>query len=113
LADRGHELINHEWTPREQFLELCAGMDIGIQVSFSETFNIVGADFISQGIPLVGSKEIPWSSMLFNADPTDSQDIADKLYRAYKWPKLNIALNQFFLTGYTNRTRRVWEFHLG
>ena len=24
LHDTGHEMINHQWTPREQFLELCA-----------------------------------------------------------------------------------------
>ena len=59
LYDRGHKLIEHEWTEREEFIQLCAKMDIGMQVSFSETFNIVGADIISQGVPLVGSAEIP------------------------------------------------------
>ena len=52
IFDRGHELISHTWTPREGFLELCSQMDIGMQVSFSETFNIVGADLVSQGIQI-------------------------------------------------------------
>jgi len=109
LYDRGHEMINHEWTPREGFLELCATMDIGMQVSFSETFNIVGADLISQGVPLVGTAgEIPWAVTGFCANPTNSADIADKLELAYKWPWLNVKANQMSLTHYTNRTTHIW-----
>jgi hypothetical protein len=104
----GHELINHQWCPREDFLKICANMDIGLQVSFSETFNIVGADIISQGVPLVGSKEIPWAIPLFNADPTDSKNISDKLMMAYRFPRLNIWTHQMSLTGYTNKTSRTW-----
>jgi hypothetical protein len=109
LYDSGHRLINHEWTPREGFLELCSQMDIGLQVSFSETFNIVGADIISQGVPLVGSCEIPWKVQQFAADPTNSDDIADKLYHAYRWPKLNVWTNQNALTNYTNKTAKIWK----
>ena len=31
LYERGHELVNHQWRPREGFLELCSEMDIGLQ----------------------------------------------------------------------------------
>ena len=112
LSDSGHKLINHQWTPRDQFLQLCGSMDIGLQVSFSETFNIVGADLISQGVPLVGSKEIPWSSNLYNADPTDSKDIADKLECVYYHPRINVWVNQRLLTKYTNNTRKIWTKYL-
>jgi hypothetical protein len=84
-------------------------MDIGLQCSFSETFNIVGADLISQGVPLIGSKEIPWSTGFGNADPTDSQDILDALYRTYHFPQLNVKLNQFNLNRYTNNTKKIWN----
>jgi hypothetical protein len=108
LAFSGHKLVNHQWCPREEFLELCATMDIGLQVSFSETFNIVGADLISQGVPLVGSSEIPWSSNFFNADPTNGNDIKNKLIRAYRTPGINTQLNKFHLTRYTNKTKEIW-----
>jgi hypothetical protein len=108
IYDHGHELVNHQWSPREGFLEICGQMDIGLQVSFSETFNIVGADVISQGVPLVGSTEIPWASDLFSADPTNSDDIAKKLLLTYKWPKINTLLNQFSLKQYTNKTAKIW-----
>ena len=109
IYDRGHQMVNHQWTPREEFLQLCSTMDIGMQVSFSETFNIVGADIISQGVPLVGTAgEIPWAVDGFCADPTNSVDIADKLELAYNWPKLNVKAQQWSLTHYTNKTTRIW-----
>jgi hypothetical protein len=108
LANKGHQLIGHEWAPREQFLETCSEMDIGLQVSFSETFNIVGADLISQGVPLVGSAEIPWSSRFFNARATESKEITDSLLRTYKFPQTNVWFNQRNLTKYTNKTHDTW-----
>jgi len=109
LYYEGHELVNHQWTPREKFLEICSEMDIGLQCNFSETFNIVSADLISQGVPIVASKEIPWSSFLYNADPTDSSDISDKLLCAYYNPIINVKLNQYNLSCYTNNTKRIWN----
>jgi hypothetical protein len=114
LQPKGHELVNHMWTPREQFLQLCSQMDIGLQVSFSETFNIVSADYISQGIPVVGSKEVPWLTSdwffehEFRADPTSSRDIANKMLYAYKNPEKNVKQGQKSLTKYTNKTEQIW-----
>jgi hypothetical protein len=107
LYEQGHQLINHTWTPREEFLELCAQMDIAMQCNFSETFNIVGADIISQGVPLIGSKEIPWQAIGL-CDPTDSQDIIKGLEFAYKYPQLNVKVNQLALKRYTNKTKKIW-----
>jgi hypothetical protein len=82
-------------------------MDICLQSSFSETFNIVGADVITQGVPLVGSTEIPWQ-VIGTTDPTNSEDICKGLEFAYNWPQLNVKVNQFGLKAYTNKTRRIW-----
>jgi len=108
VSHKGHKLIHHGWSPREDFLELCAQMDIGLQVSLSETFNIVGADFISVGVPLVGSHEIPWAHRLFCSKSTHTSDILEKLEWAYDFPKLNTYLNKKSLTRYTNEVRKVW-----
>ena len=108
LADEGHQLIGHEWAPREKFLVTCAQMDIGMQCNFSETFNIVSADLISQGVPIMGSSEIPWASPLFNARPTESDEMADRLVRTYRFPELNVWINQKKLTAYTNQTLEIW-----
>jgi len=107
LYSAGHRLIRHDWQPHEDFLHTCAEMDIGMQCNFSETFNIVGADLTSEGIPLIGTTEIPWLAS-GRADPTDSKDISRALSRAYHWPALNVRLNQFSLHKYTNKTAEIW-----
>ena len=109
LCHSGHEMINHLWRPREEFLELCSEMDIGLQCNLSETFNIVGADLISQGIPLVGnSDEIPWAVKEFSADPNSSRDIIKKLHLTYQFPQLNVETHQYALTHYTDNTAKIW-----
>jgi hypothetical protein len=41
-----HELVEHQWLDHYQFLEVVKSMDVGLQVSFSESFCIVAADFV-------------------------------------------------------------------
>jgi len=113
LYDQGHEIVSHGWTHRDEFLKLCAQMDIGMQVSFSETFNIVGADFVSQAVPFVGSNEIPWSSNMFNADPASSDDIFHKLMLAHNNPQKNIEQQQGLLTKYVTNTQDIWVKYFG
>jgi hypothetical protein len=108
LNHKGHKLIHHDWSVREQFIELCSTMDIGIQVSFNETFNIVGADIVSQGVPLVSSPEIPWVSKLFITRQTNTDDIVDSLLCTYKFSGINVMLNQMYLKSYTNNSKRIW-----
>ncbi len=111
IYDQGHRLICNEWTPREGFLELCGSMDIGLQVSFSETFNIVGADIISQGVPLVGSIEIPWMDETYTARAQYCDEIYRALLLTHDNPQHNVEQNQNKLTEYTNNTRDVWVQH--
>ena len=108
VSVRGHSLVNEGWLDRDNFLTLCGKMDIGMQVSFSETFNIVGADLISQGVPFVGSKQIPWMVDIYSADPCDSEDIYWALKKAYWTPAINVHFNRMLLTNYTNKTRQTW-----
>ncbi len=113
LAERGHELISHEWRPRDEFLELCEKMDIGLQSSFSETFNIVAADHLSQGVPVISSTEIPWADHRFCANPVDSIDIYAKLHLTALLPDLNCQVNIDRLTKYTDKTENIWVEHFG
>ena len=108
ISGSGHQLINHQWRPREEFLKLCATMDIGLQVSFSETFNIVGADLVSQCVPLVGSVEIPWAVPVWCADPTSTDDIRNKLLTTWHWSGMNVMSNRFALRRYCAKTKKIW-----
>ena len=112
LRDSGHELIIQDWSLRDNFLELCNKMDIGMQVSFSETFNIVAADFISQGVPIIVSKEIPWSSKIFCADPVNMNSIYRMLLFSYYFPQWNVNNNYKNLKEYTDETKKIWNNYL-
>ncbi len=78
----GHRLIEHQWMDHEAFVNLIRRMDVTMQVSFSETFNIVTADSVAVGVPVVVSDEIGWVSRSFRASPVNSNDIEVKLLNA-------------------------------
>ena len=109
LAEHGHLLISEEWTTHEDFLKVCGKMDIGMQVSFSETFNIVGADIISQGVPLVGSKEIPWIDDYYSASANETEEIFNALIKTHNTPEINVINNTNLLSIYTNNSSKIWE----
>jgi hypothetical protein len=109
VHDSGHQLVGHAWHPREEFLKICDQIDIGLQVSFNETFNIVAADLISRGVPVVGSREIPWLDPIDQADPTDVDDIVRHLQQVYDDPGLNIFRNRVGLLHYTEKTQSIWS----
>lgn len=58
-------------------------MDVAMQVSFTETFNIVAADCAVRGIPVVVSPEISWAATAYQADPTNLGSIEHALEIAY------------------------------
>lgn len=104
-----YKLVEHGWLDRKEFLELCSTMNIGLQVSFSETFNIVGADHVSVGVPIVGSNEIPWLDDEFQASPTVASDIAEKIGHALH----HGAEKQVdSLAEYNKHTKRIWMHQL-
>ena len=75
-------LVEHDWLDRHKFLHLVRQMDIGLQVSMSETFNIVTADFVSEGIPVVTSNEVDWIPSRFHAETTSVESIVKGMDRA-------------------------------
>jgi hypothetical protein len=108
--DENFELILHPWANRENFLNICLKeVDIGLQVSFTETFNLVTADLLSQGVPVIGSSEIPWMNEKYFCNPTDATDIIRVLNIVYKNPILNIEENNLSLIEYTEKTKKVWS----
>lgn len=79
-----HELVEHAWVPHDQFLKIVAQMDVGLQVSYTETYNIVAADHIQMGVPVITSDEIDWVASNFHANPNSSDDIVKVLTMVYR-----------------------------
>jgi len=105
-----YKLVEHIWLTHEDFMKLVKQMDMALQVSFSETFNIVAADFVSCGIPTVTSDEISWVHSLFRAHPTDINDIVKKMYNAEFWKRRFgfIDLNKSGLRHFDKVSRDHW-----
>lgn len=113
LNSIGHKLVCHDWLPRSEFLVLCATMDMGMQISLSETFNIVSADFISCNIPIIVThKEIPWASRMFSAKATDHRSMVDALCLSYTFPKINTFLNKRGLKKYVRTSAYIWKDYI-
>ena len=83
-------LVEHEWLEHNDFLNLISKMNIGLQVSYSESYNIVAADFISMNVPIVTSNEIKLVTPLSYANPNSISSIKKSL-------KLNYILSEFKL----------------
>jgi hypothetical protein len=74
-----HELIELGWLGHYEFLNVIGTMDVVMQVSNSETFNIVAADAVVRGVPVITSPEVPWIAEEFTADATDIPAITKTL----------------------------------
>jgi len=104
-----HELVEHDWLAHDAFLKLVESMDLGMQVSFSETFNICAADFANLLVPIACSREIPWANPLFYAPTTDSQGIVWTLKELWKTRKFGFAsLNKNSLSRFVADAERRW-----
>lgn len=75
-----HSLVECEWYSQKDFFEVIKSLDIGLQVSYSETFNMVSGDFVSCGVPIVVSSEIPWmSNISIVRNPNSINDISSTI----------------------------------
>lgn len=102
------ELVEHPWMSHEDFLTLLRDeIDIAMQVSFSETYNIVTADAVSVGTPVLTSKEVPFVYPLY-ADPTSSIDMTRKLEEVWSNRHIYTIINREYLKRYSAMARSSW-----
>lgn len=115
LDQKKYKLVEHGWLEHDDFLQLIKKMDLGLQVSFSETFNIVAADFVATGVPIVVSDEIFWMPEQFMAKPTDVKNIVETMNRTLNcfhfWRKDKKSLKA--LEHYNEDSKGVWNYYFG
>jgi hypothetical protein len=66
------------WQSWPQFRQSVSGMDLLLQPSYTESFNMVTADGVAEGIASVTSPVIEWVPTNWHADPDDASDVADR-----------------------------------
>lgn len=77
VSGTGVTVIRHPWCYWDDFIQLIKAMDLMIQVSYTESFNMVTADGISVGVPSVVSPAIYWAPEDWKAEPDDAMDVAE------------------------------------
>lgn len=109
-----HVLVEHGWMERDNFLSVASRMDIGMQISFSETFNIIAADMVVQGVPMVVSNEIGFIAALFRTSTTNSTAVMFSMLLALVASKLGLhRMNNFLLRTMNRKAKREWLEFLG
>ena len=108
-ATKSHVLVGHEWYPQWAFVkEVLPGMDVCMQVSLTETYNIVAADAVTAKIPSIGSPDVYWMASEFRANPSSLDDISEKLEYAVKMGKAGVAINSMMLDKANRQAIRIW-----
>lgn len=112
FAGTSYALVKHGWEDSESFLSIVQGMDLVMSVSLTETFSLVTADAVSQGIPIVTSPEVSWAWKAAQADPTNAADIERKMHYALCCPALTSWINQTKLKRYSEKSQSIWLDYL-
>lgn len=107
-----HELVEHRWYHHAEFLKAITEMDFGVQVSFSESFNIVTADFVAAGVPIVASDDISWMPWLLRCKPTSQKELLRRMTFAYRLPRFAAWLQRVHLHVYNYVAKTIWLMRL-
>src|SRR5829696_7169995 len=79
-----HELVEHGWLQHHEFIDVLRGIEMLMQVSFSETFNIVAADAMTMSVPLVVSEDIPWVGKYAHADANSVESMVNLMLKIWE-----------------------------
>lgn len=106
---KSHQLHLHPWEPHKDFLDRIKMMHLGMQVSYTESFNIVTADFIRCNIPIVTSKEISINTSWLHADPNSMKSIVSCLEFANTFGLLTNMLSNAKLNKHNILAKNTWK----
>ena len=84
-------------------------MDCGLQVSITESFNIVAANFISEDVPIIVSEDITWMPEQLQVSFDDAAEIEDKIGEVLKNPKRFNRRQTKALKTYNDSAINVWD----
>jgi len=70
------KVVENPWQPWSEFSRTVGHMDLCMQPSFTETFNLVTADAAAACVPSVVSESIDWVPRSWKANPDCAEDIA-------------------------------------
>jgi hypothetical protein len=69
-------VVKNSWSPWADFRKLVRHMHLLLQPSFTESFNVVTADGVAEGVPSVVSDVIEWAPRPWRVPPDNTEEIA-------------------------------------
>ena len=112
FVDVKHTLVEHQWMPHAEFIKLIKYMDIGMQLSLSESFNIVTADFVSQKVPMIVSPDISWMPFITKVGPFNIEKIINRMELVLKYRDVFTTVSSFSLKSYNSHAVKTWSEYL-
>lgn len=110
--DSRYKLVEAPWMEYNTFQNyLIHNIDLMMQVSHSETFNIVGADAVNNQIPLLASRHIPWLNLrrvVYNT--TDVDEITSKGISMWETSNTGVIQTEQLsqLYNFCKEAKRLW-----
>jgi hypothetical protein len=104
-------IVENGWQPWTQFRQTVRHMHLLLQPSYTETFNVVTADGIAEGVPSVVSHAIEWAPEDWKAQVDDVHEIAtigQRLLRDKRASRRGFKA----LQNYNERAMKHWEAFL-
>jgi hypothetical protein len=105
------KLIENGWQTWPQFRQTVRHMHLLLQPSYTESFNVVTADGVAEGVPSVVSEAIHWAPNNWKAKVDDAGDIARvgrRLLRSRRSVRQGLAA----LEKHNNYAMRAWREYL-
>ena len=100
-----HKLIAIPQVAQSKFVKNLENYHMGLQLSLSESFNMVSADYVNAGIPMVVSDEVRWACRQTQASAHDVEDIVSKMKTAH----LYIDENKRLLKNFSDNAKKMWN----
>jgi glycosyltransferase involved in cell wall biosynthesis len=100
-----------QWAPWQEFRDFIGTMHLNLQPSYTESFNMVCADSIFNGVPVVGSEAITWLPKSWQGNVDDAADIAKKGIELIQNPYL-VEEQQHALKKYVKDGIKQWKKYL-
>jgi len=108
FKDTDHNLIEHGWLERSYFLDLLSNMDLSMQLSLNESFNIVAADSISKSVPTIVSNTIEWMPGITKTSTENYHDIVRTMIKALNNKRYFLLKSRESLVRYNHNAIRQW-----
>jgi hypothetical protein len=105
------KLVENGWQSWPQFRQTVRHMHLLLQPSYTESFNVVTADGVAEGVPSVVSEAIEWAPNSWKAKVDDAGDIARvgrRLLGSRRAPRQGLSA----LKKHNSRSMRTWKEYL-